>query len=142
MLKHNELREFAAADAARLRQRAADVREERAAGRATYLELVEADLRQAGAESELVRQRFAAEVAFAKLRQAEGALAVACGWIEPCAPLSMRVPIAESLPEPTPEPLVPLVYETPARARAVEKAPQIAIESAPLKQGIADSLLE
>ncbi len=134
VLKHNELREFAAVDAARSQQRLSETSEERRAGRATYLELIDAELRQAGAESELVRQRFAAEIAFAKLRQAEGALAVACGWIEPCAALSTRVPIADPLPEP----VMPLDYETAARESACETAG----ESAPLKQGIADSLLE
>ena len=142
VLKHNELREFATADAARLQQRLSDTREERGAGRATYLELVEAELRLARAEGELVRQRFAAEVAFAKLRQAEGGLAVTCGWIEPCAALSTRVPVAEPLPNPELEPLLPLVYETPARERAAEMTRESAGASAPLKQGITDSLLE
>ncbi|REJ91661.1 MAG: TolC family protein [Planctomycetota bacterium] len=108
----NHLEEMALAerDVSRTDQKIADLQDLRASGRSTYFDVVRVELQRIESESEVVRHRFAAETAFAKLRQAEGALAVECGWIEQCAPITRRG--AAELQEPIP--LMPASYEQPA----------------------------
>ena len=110
VFEHVEGLAIAEEERSRIEQRIIDLRDLRESGRSTYFDVVRAELQAIESNSEVVRRRYAVETAFARLREAEGGLAVECGWIRACAPLSGRA--APELQEPLP--LMPASHQESA----------------------------